>query len=177
MGIYLLIGIAFSLLGSLPLLFLSGFSKSFGNIWPMFPTLMLYTAFILLIIFLLIKKADFWAGKIVGIEEEKPELPKDFWMPVAFRLAAVFAGMFFMNHLLTDIITKIYYYIYSRSVYSPASDVFDVQQLLTWAVQLTLVIYFLCGAPHFVRWHIKKILEQSENNKKQPDTLSLDKQA
>jgi hypothetical protein len=178
MGIYLLFEITFPLLfGLLPFLCLPRFPESAEHIWQLFLMLIFDTALALLIIFLLIRKADFWAERIVGLEEEKPELPKGFWIPVAFRLAAVFAGILCMYRLLTNIITAIYSYIYSRSFYTHASDFFKANDLVTWAIQLALVIYLLCGAPHFVRWHIKKILEQNENNTKQPDALSTGEQA
>ena len=38
---------------------------------------------------------------------------------------------------------------------------------LVWLLMLTIGIYLACGAPHFVRWHVRKTIEQY---KQQPET-------
>jgi hypothetical protein len=53
-----------------------------------------------------------------------------------------------------------------------ASVYFSWERVLGWFVLLAMGIYLICGAPHFVRWQVKKTVEQCrklENVKKRSD--------
>jgi len=116
--------------------------------------------FLLTILYQCLYRRDRWAGKIVG----SPDLPEPEsriqWLPVAFRLVVVAAGFFYVYSSVIAIISITRRYAVTKaggyiSPYSPT-----VEQIFAWLILLAVGIYLLCGAPHFVRWQIKKTLEQ-----------------
>ena len=170
-GIYFLINIIYHLIAATQYLFIPGLSESFRYIRQMSISLIYYIAFGIAVIFFLIKKADFWAEIIVGSEDQKADLPRGFWIPVTFRLAAVIVGILCLFWFLSNIFSTISDYIIFREKYLTTISVFfNLKQLITWTIQIALSIYLLCGAPHFVRWHTKKILEQISNDSKPTDS-------
>jgi hypothetical protein len=117
-----------------------------------------------LLVYFLIYQHDQLAKKIVG-SEQLPEPDSQIqWLPVALRLICIAGGIYFLNTVLwqtTHVISQLaafksytdtnYKVIYT---YAP----FNYQSLLPWIIMLICGIYLLCGAPHFVRWQVKKTL-------------------
>ena len=115
-----------------------------------------------LIIYFLICKSDLWVEKIVRAEVVTESQSKVFWMPVAFRLVSVFAGILYVYWVVPRMISGIETYFAIKKLDTavvPASHL-DVAQVISWVCLLGLGLYLLCGAPHFVRWQVKKTLEQ-----------------
>ena len=124
-------------------------------------------------VYVLIYHRDKWARNIVGT----PDLPDPDvqiqWLPVAFRLVAVVAGLFCLYRLVLNIIWVALRLAMAKGQSSSpgyvqyfTSKILTVEQMLDWLILLVIGIYFLCGAPHFVRWQVKKTIEQC----KQPPT-------
>ncbi len=109
-----------------------------------------------LIIYLLLSKADFFAERVVG--REAPVRRDVDWLPFAFRLTSVFAGILYAYWLVPWIISDVGRYVVSRQSRLSSIDL-TWDCVAGWVIQLGLAIYLLCGAPHFVRWQVKKTLE------------------
>jgi len=119
-------------------------------------------------IYLLLYKRDSWAEKIVGTDKLTDPKAQIQWLPVAFRLVSVAAGLFCLYRLLTGIIWAVQRYsmMAKATTFRYLPNVFTVEQVLGWVVLFVIGIYLLSGAPHFVRWQVKKTLAQC----KQPPT-------
>ena len=124
-------------------------------------------------VYVLIYFRDKWARNIVGTADLPDPDVQIQWLPVAFRLVAVVAGLFCLYQLVVKIIWIILRLAMAKATSSSpgyrqifTSKVFSAEQILGWLILLVIGIYFLCGAPHFVRWQVKKTLDQC----KQPPT-------
>ena len=97
-------------------------------------------------------------GKDIGIDEP---LDIGVTLTMAFRLVSVGAGLLCLRTLL---------YIFSNIVISLLlSADFETfrrgsftMDLVRPALYIALSVYLLCGAPHFVRWQVKKTLKFCE---------------
>ncbi len=127
-------------------------------------SLLVTAGLIALLLYFFFYKNESLAKKIVG-SEQLPEPDSQIqWLPVALRLICIAGGIYFLSTVLwqtTYIINQLaafksytdtnYKVIYT---YAP----FNYQSLLPWIIMLICGVYLLCGAPHFVRWQVKKTL-------------------
>ncbi len=118
-------------------------------------------------IYVLIYHRDKWAQKIIGTADLPDPDAQIQWLPVAFRLVAVVAGLFCLYRLVVKIIRVVLILSMAKATSSSpgyrqifTSKGFAVEEMLGWLILLVIGIYFLCGAPHFVRWQVKKTIEQ-----------------
>jgi len=167
------IGIFFTirLLSQLPLAIFWFYSKpSWETAGSMLLSLLLVAGVIAALLYLFIYKSESLAKKIVG-SEQLPEPDSQIqWLPVALRLICIAGGIYFLSTVLWQttrvlgqlarfkaetysVDGKTYTQIYTG--FAP----FNFQSLLPWIVMLICGVYLLCGAPHFVRWQVKKILQ------------------
>ncbi len=117
-------------------------------------------------VYVLIYHRDKWARNIVGtVDLPDPDVQIQ-WLPVAFRLVAVVAGLFCLYKLVVKIILVVLRLAMAKGPSSSpgyiqifTSKILTVEQILDWLILLVIGIYFLCGAPHFVRWQVKKTIE------------------
>jgi len=122
-------------------------------------------AFQLVIILFLITvlcRRDKIAEKIVGKTEifSVPQSQLD-WIPFAYRLVSVIAGLycfstaiFYLGRLANSFMFRM------RS--SGSFAVFNseiIEQCISLFIVLAVGIYLFCGAPHFVRWQVRKTIE------------------
>ena len=114
--------------------------------------------YLVLIILLLLCRVDKWTTRIVKPMEQDGKKQQIFWLPVAFRLVAVFTGIFYLYQIIPTIVSDIIRHI-SWLGYSETAPRFHLEKVFNWLIILALGIYLLCGAPHFVRWQVKKTLE------------------
>ncbi len=117
-------------------------------------------------VYVLIYHRDKWARNIVGTADLPDPDVQIQWLPVAFRLVAVVAGLFCLYKLVVKIIWVVLRLAMAKGQSSSpgyvqyfTSKILTVEQILDWLILLVIGIYFLCGAPHFVRWQVKKTLE------------------
>lgn len=167
------IGIFFTirLLSQLPLAIFWFYSKpSWETAASSFFALLLTVGFVTLLLYLFIYRSESLAKKIVG-SEQLPEPDSQIqWLPVALRLICIAGGFYFLLTVLwqaTRVIGQLAYFkantntyiingnTYTTSYYPP----FNYQSLLPWIIMLICGVYLLCGAPHFVHWQVKKILQ------------------
>lgn len=129
--------------------------------------------FLAVSVYLLIYYREKLARNIVGTADLPDPEVQIQWLPVAFRLVAVVAGLFCLYRLVVNINSVVLRLAMAKGQSSSpgyvqyvTSQVLNIEQILSWLILLVIGIYFLCGAPHFVRWQVKKTLEQC----KQPPT-------
>jgi len=125
--------------------------------------------------YIFIYKSEQLAKRIVGTDELlEPDSPVK-WLPVAFKLISIAAGLYCLHIVLWQVTsTLIRYAMYKprsvpgyKTIYTGYAGRFlNVEEVLVWLIMLAIGIYLVCGAPHFVRWHVRKTLEQC---KQQPE--------
>lgn len=120
------------------------------------------------LLYLFLYRGKDLAKKIVGTEDLPEPKSQIQWLPAAFRLLSVTAGLFCLNWTAWHIIFNInrffmYKGMHKGAVVYPAPMIATLEQLLGWLIMLTVGIYLLAGAPHFVRWQVKKTLQQCKN--------------
>ena len=147
-------------------------NRSLSNFLPFLFSFGITILYVWLLIHFLIIKRDKLAVKIVG-ETDLPTPDNYFaWIPFAYRLACMTAGLFFLYYIVWDIAAAMSRYIMiksstpemgTRQMFSGGFSHINISSL----IMLPIAIYLLCGAPHFVRWQVKKTLaicsEFSEN--------------
>lgn len=104
-------------------------------------------------------KRDWLAQKVVGTVDWYEPATDIHWLAAAFRIICVVAGVLFLYRFLIHIT----YYLSIQTISQIASGHLPFTRILktsiSWLVLLPFGIYLLCGAPHFVRWQVKKTLE------------------
>ncbi len=174
MGIYVLVKHGIGFAAMLPFLFFSG-SLMRGSTFVQLVSYVLGIACVGLVIYALVWKADFWSAKIT--HADKPDQAEIWWLPFAFRLAAVCAGIIILSWSISTITSTIARYAQimslSSSIMSLSSSRASIPwlMLVAWIIQLALAIYLICGAPHFVRWHVKKTIEHCKRLE-EPNSIS-----
>ncbi len=171
------IGIFFAirLLSQLPLAIFYFYSKpSWETAGALFFSLLLVAGAIGLLVYFLIYQHDKLAKKIVG-SEQLPEPDSQIqWLPVALRLICIAGGIYFLSTVLWHT-TRVMGQLarFKAETYSVNGTTytrfytgfapFSFRNLLPWIIMLICGVYLLCGAPHFVRWQVKKILQQCKD--------------
>jgi hypothetical protein len=171
------IGIFFiiRLLSQLPLAIYWFYSKpSWETAANSLLSLLLTAGLIIVLLYLFFYKSESLAKKIVGSEQLPEPGSQIQWLPVALRLICIAGGFYFILTVLwraTHTLGQLAYFkanthtytvngnTYTKSYYPP----FDYQSWLPWVIILICGVYLLCGAPHFVRWQVKKILQQCKD--------------
>ena len=117
-------------------------------------------------IYLIRYKVDGLAKKMVGVEDLPQPQGQAYWLPLAFRLVCVAAGLYFLYAFTTELVWFLHGIARQMTLKINQNQLFTGQNYRSWnqifssGVKLTAGIYLVCGAPHFVRWHVKKTLEQ-----------------
>jgi len=160
LAIYLCIGIARNILFAIAVI-LRPFSWQGLGIFIF--SLCLSLVFLTAIIIMLVFKRDKWARRLI-VKDIAPDQPlnTELTLAMTFRLICVGVGLYCLmtffwtiSHLLRNILMNIKYNqdLGVARYYSTSIDYIQV------ALLLVLAVYLLCGAPHFVRWQVKKTLE------------------
>jgi len=158
------IGISFTirLLPQLTIPIFWFYSKpSWETAGSLFFSLLLTAGVVAALLYLFIYKRESLAQKIVGSEQLPEPNSQIQWLPVALRLICIAGGIYFLNTVLWQTTYVISYFAAIKTenaytIYAP----FNSRSLLPWIIMLICGVYLLCGAPHFVRWQVKKILQQ-----------------
>jgi hypothetical protein len=154
------IGIYFAihLLSLLPYAILMFYSKpSWETAVSSLISLLLIAGLISLLLYFFFYKSEGLAKKIVG-SEQLPEPDSQIqWLPVALRLICIAGGIYFLNTVIWQTTYVISQFAAFKAIYAYAP--FNYQSLLPWIIMLICGVYLLCGAPHFVRWQVKKTLQ------------------
>jgi hypothetical protein len=101
-------------------------------------------------------KRDWLATRVVGAEPSSESTTSVPWLPAAYRLVCMAAGLHCLYVLTFQMISMLV-----RRSYAPAASAAPAPaDIATWIVLLPAGLYLCWGAPHFVRWQMKKTLEQ-----------------
>ena len=117
---------------------------------------------IVVIILQIIYKRNKIADKIVGIEETASPQSQVEWIGFSYRLISLIAGLYcfyraagVVSTLLIKILIKTQMVRFGKM----AADDQIYSNGLILVILLAAGVYFLCGAPQFVRWQVKKTKE------------------
>ncbi len=156
------------LLSQLPLAIYWFYSRpaSWETAGSLLLSLLLTAGIVAVLLYIFIYKRESLAKKIAG-SEQLPEPDSQIqWLPVALRLICIAGGFYFLSTVLrytTNVINQLAFFkahTYANykviNTYAP----FSSQDILPWIIMIICSVYLLCGAPHFVRWQVKKTIEQ-----------------
>lgn len=171
--LYILINAGLSLFLTLPYLLTT---DSLDKLALFQPLSVICLAAVLL--YVLLHKADWLTERIARPQE--PIRADVSWLPTAFRLACVFCGILVLYRVIPAMIsTARAYLIVRHEPLAVQSPTVTGNQILAWIILLILALYLLYGAPHFVRWQVRKTQQQCagtarpENQKsREPDKES-----
>ena len=161
LGVYLLSQIIVNLGMYVPLFFsdlVDNFSLFGRFVLALYSVI--YIAFVVFLVFQLLFRGQKWAEKIVPTEEIETNQEQTFSLSVVFRLGLVLLGIYFIYSVLGSIPRVIHSFFgtYLRQSGMPLSF-HEWSNLLSVAFRLALGVYLVFGAPHFVRWQVKKVQE------------------
>jgi len=157
------IGILFTirLLSQLPLAIYWFYSKpAWETAGSLLLSLLLTAGIVAVLLYIFIYKRESLAKKIVGSEQMSEPESQIQWLPVALRLICIAGGFYFLNTVLwhtTYVINQLAAFK-AENLYTNYAP-FSPQNLLPWIIMLICSVYLLCGAPHFVRWQVKKTIQ------------------
>lgn len=168
MGIYFAMRILpqmFTFLSAVPVLRQQ--ESYFGEITGFIIILLILAVSLFVICYLFMYKRERLASVIVGKDEfPEPDIQIQ-WLPVAFRLICIFAGVYCLYNVISTVIVFLvrYFQLKSYSANATLGYYFNITQIIGWCLMLIIGIYLICGAPRFVRWQVKKTLELCKNQK------------
>ncbi len=114
--------------------------------------------------YLFLYKREELAKKIVGQKEPAEPAAQIQWLPAAYRLVCIFAGLYCLFYTLATasrILHTLYIVLsYQGRVPEYPGRLVTPEHVICWVLTLAAGVYLLWGAPHFVRWQVKKTLEQ-----------------
>ena len=113
-----------------------------------------------LIYYVLIHRSGKFAQKVVGLGGEPPDPPNpSAWYPFAMRMVVMVAGFLFLQKAIS---TSSMLVSYIRFAFQ-SNRLEGIRQVYEYGVffliYLAISIYLLAGAPHFVRWQVRKTAE------------------
>jgi hypothetical protein len=86
------------------------------------------------------------------------------WLPAAYRLVCVFAGLYCLYGVLYRMISLLAAHTYYRASEGQTLRLLQPEETITLLLLLVLGVYLLAGAPHFVRWHLKRTIRFCREN-------------
>ena len=136
------------------------------EITPNVISILLVIAMALAALYLCIYRPGILLKRIIQPDQNEPEIrcPVAF----AFRLVAVVVGLlclFWTAPLLVRIISELtanreHEFEGYRQLFTGSRGYLTWGYVGSAAIRLAAGIYLVCGAPHFVRWQVKKTMEQ-----------------
>ena len=156
LGIYMIVLILPMFVSTMPIVFWSRFG------WEGISISLVSLAVTLICIYyiyrLLICRREKLAEMVVGSEEPPgPEVQVE-WIAVVLRLIVIIVGLILMVRFLRGL-GGVLASLSADKVFNMPSSGRMTQYIIGWILNLPLAIYFICGAPHFVRWQVRKTLE------------------
>ncbi len=169
-GIYLLIFTVLTLIRNLSFMFMDVGKGNMPSLMTVVISLLMTLGFAGAVFYFLIYRSDLFANKIVG-KEELPDVGHAFnWFPFAIRLAVMVAGFLFLQKAISLSSNLVHYICYSFPPGAQGGMWQVYEYAVYFLIYLAISIYLLCGAPHFVRWQVKKTLDLcKEFSEKQGD--------
>jgi len=115
----------------------------------------------------LLGRGEKWACKIVAKARDYEAEEKTNWLPTTYHIIAIGLGILFIWWVIPNIFLLVYYIKMSHSSSNGQyRQIYTGYRILPTLISVVLrfiiSVYLLCGAPHFVRWQVKKTLELCE---------------
>ena len=130
--------------------------KTIGTSFLMLLTTIFY---ILVLIYFLIIKRNKWSKKIVDVSGLQDTEGRMQWIPMVFRLMSVTMGIYLLLLLLLSLNSVLLATMSMNGHQFSANMPQILRRYLGQLIFLPIAVYLLCGAPHFVRWQVKKTIE------------------
>jgi len=169
LGIYLLIFTVLTLMRNLSIMFMYVGKGNVPSLMTVAVSLLMTLGFAGAVFYFLIYRSDKFAQKMVGQEDLPEPSNPSAWYPFALRLAMMIAGFLFLQKAIS-LSSNLVHYIYSFPPGAQGGMWQVYEYAVYFLIYLAISIYLLCGAPHFVRWQVKKTIEMcKEFSEKQGD--------
>jgi hypothetical protein len=160
LGVYFVLQTLLTILHSVAMMPFLAYSKT--QIPIMIILLAIYIVITLAVIYFLFRGANRFSDKIV--KQENIDDTQISGVAFAFRLVCVITGVLFLYWTIPNLIVTVSAYISNmsdesvqRRIYTGMSSKTDIAK---YVILLGLGIYLAYGAPHFVRWQVKKTIKQ-----------------
>ncbi len=152
--------IVFRLVGTLlPLMIYSFFDRSItgSGVFVSIVMLLISVAIIIAVIMLFFPNNDWLVGKIIKSEPTE-STGLSMTTESAFKLAAFLVGSYVLLINLSSMFMSLRIYLQYRGMRADGRQFFGPSHYGLWPhlVLLIFAVYFIFGAPHLVRWHVKR---------------------
>lgn len=166
-GLYILLQAALSILTILPLV-LTASRDELKNDTTII-AMVIYVVLTASAIYFLFRLADRFAVKIS--ESEAVDDSQISWLAATFRIVCVTVGIIYLYRTIFSFIPAFGWYIQAKQGSAIMSKYQQLwPEIVKSIVMLGLSIYLVCGAPHFVRWQVKKTIKQCNKTIEQQPT-------
>lgn len=157
LGIYLGITICGGIVQSVIFIFNDLSLENVGNVSMMLILSIVMLAVVVLVLFI---KGDHFARKLItkDIDSDKP-LELSLTLAMAFRLVCVGAGLLCVRTLIFQVGRIVSLLMRSKQFSGVISGRGQLYEYFQMTLLIALAVYLLCGAPHFVRWQVKKTMK------------------
>jgi len=119
------------------------------------------------LLYVFLYRGEGLAKRIVVVRELAEPDSKIQWLPAAFRLVCIAAGLYCLNLVIWNTTYILVRYLTHLSMYGDTPGTIvrtarfpSIEQVISCLLTLAVGVYLLGGAPHFVRWQVRKTLEQ-----------------
>jgi len=165
-GLYVLIQTALSILTILPLALTVTRDELKNNTTII--AMVIYVVLSVSAIYFLIRLADRFSDKIAKSEDVDDS--QISWLAAAFRLVCITVGLIYLYRTIFNFIPSLGLYIQAKLRNDTISRYqYLWPEIVKQIVMLGLSIYLAYGAPHFVRWQVKKTIRQcNKTTERQP---------
>lgn len=169
LAVYLSTGIIASMLSSFAFIFQR---FSWASVGILVASVCISAALLVAVVQLLVLKRDKWANKLIAkdIDSDQP-ITTEATLTMAFRLVSVGVGLYCLRSFVLSVSQNINKLVVTMKyqhqeegtsqIFTGAFSIDYVQPILL----LALAVYLLCGAPHFVRWQVKKTMQLCDESK------------
>jgi hypothetical protein len=129
----------------------------------LFVITILFISLFVCVIYQLLFRGDKWARRLVWDIHGEQNHVEIFWLPASYRLAAFVCGIVIFYWTMPTIIRLFYLWI-SYFQGEPDYRIHEMpgDSTILTILRLVLSVYLIYGAPHFVRWQVKKALTESK---------------
>ncbi len=109
--------------------------------------------------YMLFYQSNALAARLACDLETMPACPIERWLPVVLRLICLGVGLLYLSAFVTGLSHA--FQLWTQIQHHPGLQEgripFMKVKVLAWGLLLPLGIYLVCGAPHLVRWQVKRI--------------------
>ncbi len=155
--LYFIISVSFSTLSVVSII---SMSPSLDSLFPSIIIILILVG----MIWVFVKKRKSLANRFFKCDGQDIDLNKPITYPQMFNLMTVALGLFLLTKFVPGFLMSIYRYFALANFYSNFSDEqYDPQakvlfkNIVGYLINIAIAVYLLYGAPHFAKWHMKKM--------------------